>query len=215
MNKSEKAYIYLKRKILNNQLKPGTGIKIDQIAGELSVSKSPVREAIRKLEAEGLVEVVHNTGAKIKVIDINELEQIVLIRQRIETLAVGLSAENIDKPTIKKLRQMIDAMERCVQQDDKTKYSEINRDFHMEMYRASKAGILVNMIEDLWNRSERTTMVFNMFPDRFTKSNKEHMEMVDCLEKGDRENAERILYKQKEEGFVNVVRILKEYEKLK
>ncbi len=215
MNKSEKVYSYLKKKILSGDLRPGASIKLNQVAEELSVSKSPVREAIRRLEAEGLIDVIYNSGARVKDVDLKELEQIVLIRQRIECLAIGLAAKNIDSDKIRILRKMVEEMEECVKQNDKDKYSSINRDFHMIIYRASNADVIANLIEDLWNRSERTTMVFNMFPDRFLTSNSEHVKMVDCLENHDSIGAEEILHKQKEDGFIHVIRILKEYENFK
>lgn len=215
MNKSEQVYNHLKNKILSGELSAGTPIKISEVEEALSVSKIPVREAIRKLEANGLVEVVHNSGAKVKKVDLDELEQIVLIRQKLEVLAIGLCAERIDSEEIVRLREMSEQMNECVKKNDKKTYSAINREFHMVIYRASKAKFLADLIENLWDRSERTTMIFELFPARFEKSNKEHLEMINCLEKGDRENAERILNSQKEEGFINIVRILKEYERLK
>ena len=215
MNKSEQVYNHLKSKILSGELEAGAPIKISEVEEAMSVSKIPVREAIRKLEANGLVEVIHNSGAKVKKLDLNELEQIVLIRQKLEVLAIGISCEKIDAQTIAILRKMSEEMEECVKQNDKKKYSELNREFHMIIYRASKADFLVDLIQNLWDRSERTTMIFELFPDRFFKSNVEHAEMIDALERGDRDTAERILNIQKEDGFINIVRILKEYERLK
>ncbi len=215
MNKSEQVYNYLKSRILSGELEAGAPIKINEVEETLSISKIPVREAIRKLEANGLVEVIHNSGARVKTIDLNELEQIVLIRQKLEVLAIGLSAENIEKAEIAALDEFIEHMEECVKNNDKKKYSEINREFHMAIYRGSKANILVDLIQNLWDRSERTTMIFELFPSRFFKSNSEHREIVKCLENRDRENAEKILNNQKEEGFLNIVRILKEYERLR
>lgn len=215
MSKAELVYKHIKEKILANELKPGESLSISDIAAELAMSKIPVREGMRKLEAVGLVELTPNVGARVKKMDLDELEQLMLMRRELETLAAGLAAEKIDKATIKKLYKMIDAMEREVAAGRDKEYSQINRDFHMLIYRASKAKIIVDLIEELWDRSERSRWVFKLFPVRFLQSNIEHRQILEGLEKRDSQLVAELIRKQKSEGFMSVIRMLKEYEQAK
>lgn len=212
VNKSVTVYNYLKEKILANELKPGEPINIQALSEVLSISKIPIREAIKKLESIGLVETIHNRGARVKKLDLDELEQIMMIRLELEVMATRLCAKHIDKKTIKKLYRLVEEMEQERLAGREDKYSIINRDFHCTIYKSSQAYFLYGLIEDLWDRSERTRWIFHLFPERFQLSNKEHYEIVQALENGDVESACRLVKKQKEEGFLNVIKFLKEYE---
>ncbi len=214
LSKSDIVFKYLKEKILANELKPGEYINLQKVGEELSISKIPIREGIKRLESIGLVETTHNVGVKVKKLDINELEQLMLIRRELETLATRMAAEKIDKKTIKKLNGMIEKMEVERQAENVTQYGLINKDFHLTIYRASGAELIYNMIEDLWDRSERTRWVFSMFPERLKVSNKEHVELVNLLDEHNGQAA-NILYKQKTEGFLNVIRVLKELDNIR
>jgi DNA-binding GntR family transcriptional regulator len=211
VSKSELVYKYLKEKILANELKPGEYINLQKVGEELGISKIPIREGIKRLESIGLVETTPNVGVRVKKLDLNELEQLMLIRRELETLATRMAAEKIDRKTIKKLYTLIDKMEAERQAGNVNQYGIINKEFHLTIYRSSQAELIYNMIEDLWDRSERTRWVFSMFPERLKLSNREHVELVKLLEEHDGRAAD-IIYKQKTEGFLNVIRVLKELE---
>ncbi|MDR7868668.1 MAG: GntR family transcriptional regulator [Sporomusaceae bacterium] len=212
LSKSDLVFKYLKEKILSNEIKPGEYIHLQKVGDELSVSKIPIREGIKRLESIGLVETIHNVGVKVKKLDLNELEQLMLIRRELETLATRMAAEKIDQKTIKKLNSLIEKMEVERQAENVNQYGLINKEFHLTIYRASEAELIYNMIEDLWDRSERTRWVFSMFPERLRMSNQEHVELVNLLREHNTQAAD-ILYKQKTEGFLNVIKVLKELEK--
>lgn len=215
MNKSEQVYQYLRKKIISGEINPGDPVRFSDIEDELDVSKIPFREALKKLEANGLVEIIHNTGARVKRTDLNEMEQIALVRLELEALATSMAAEKIDEDTIERLWRYIDKMDELVAAGDKESYSEVNREFHMEVYRASQANFISQLIEDLWERSEKTMLVFNFIPERFTESNKEHKELVKYLEAHDKIGAAETLRKQKSGAFLAVIRMLKQYEMMK
>ncbi len=148
-------------------------------------------------------------------LNLDELEQLMLIRQELETLATRLAAKRIEKKTIRKLSKLVEQMEREVQAGREKEYSVLNKEFHLELYRASHAQILVDLIEELWDRSERSRWVFKLFPERFMLSNKEHLEIIESLEQKDSERAAELIRKQKSKGFMSVIKVLKEYEQVK
>jgi DNA-binding GntR family transcriptional regulator len=211
LSKSDLVFKYIKEKILSNELKPGEQINLQKIGEELSISKIPIREGLKRLESIGLVETTPNVGVKVKRLDLDELEQLMLIRRELETLATRMAAEKIDKKTIKKLKTLIDKMEIERQAENINQYSQLNKEFHLTIYRSSQADLIANMIEDLWDRSERTRWVFSMFPERFKASNDEHVILVELLEQHNSKAAD-IIYKQKSEGFLSVISVLKKLE---
>jgi DNA-binding GntR family transcriptional regulator len=210
VSKAQKVFLHLKEKILENELPPGEFINLNKVAQELNVSKIPVREGVKKLENIGLVESLPNVGARVKTLNLRELEQLVLIRRELEALAARLAAETIDKKTIKKLREYAAKMEECRLSGNIHEYVIVNRDFHRLIYKSSNSPILNNMVIDLWDRSERTRWVFSMFPERLAQSNAEHCELIEALEAHDAQKAGEIIYKQKSSGFINVIKVLKE-----
>lgn len=214
LSKSDIVFKYLKEKILANELKPGEYINLQKVGEELSISKIPIREGIKRLESIGLVETTHNVGVKVKKLDLDELEQLMLIRRELETLATRMAADKIDKKTVKKLKSLIDKMEVERQAENVNQYGLLNKEFHLTIYRASGAELIYNMIEDLWDRSERTRWVFSMFPERLKMSNQEHVELLNLLEEHDG-RAGDILYRQKTDGFLSVIKVLKELEKVR
>lgn len=214
MNKSEQVYQYLREKLLSGEMRPGEHIKINDVVAELDVSRTPVREALKRLEAENLVEIIHNVGAKVRKMDLDEMEQLVLIRQELEPLATKMAAEHMDEATLGRLNELLDRMDLLRESRNINEYTLVNREFHMVIYRASQAKILSDLIEDLWTRSERSMMIFALFPERLERSNQEHRKLVKALGEKDGELAAQILREQKAEGFINVIRLLKEYERI-
>ncbi|NPV69841.1 MAG: GntR family transcriptional regulator [Firmicutes bacterium] len=214
MLKADQVYEYLKEKIVSNELKPGEPIRIERVAEELGISKTPVREALKKLVAKGLAETKPNSGARVARLDLDELEQIFLVRRELEKLATRLAAEKIDKPAIAKLRRLADDMEKARIAGDTKLYGRLNKEFHSTIYYSCKADVIIRLINDLWDRSERSRWVFAMLPDRFELSNQEHYEIVESLERGDAERACQLIDKQKTDGFFPLIRLLKEYEKI-
>jgi DNA-binding GntR family transcriptional regulator len=210
MSKAQKVFLYLKEKILDNEMPPGEFINLNKVAQELSVSKIPVREGVKKLENIGLVESIPNVGVRVKSLNLHELEQFVLIRRELEALAARLAAETIDKKSIKKLKEYADKMEEYRLSDNIHEYIITNREFHCLLYKCSNSPILNNMVIDLWDRSERTRWVFSMFPERLAKSNHEHYELIKALEAHDAQTAGDIIYRQKSSGFISVIKVLKE-----
>lgn len=213
-SKSEIVFKYLKEKILANEIKPGEYINLPKIGEELSISKIPIREGIKRLESVGLVETNHNVGVKVRKLDLDELEQLMLVRRELETLATRMAVEKIDKRTIKKLKNLIEKMEVERQAENITKYGLLNKEFHLAVYRASGAEFIFKMIEDLWDRSEQSRWVFSMFPRRLKTSNEEHAELVRLLEEHDPRAAD-VLYRQQMDGFLNVIRMLKGLEEIR
>lgn len=213
--KSEIAYEYIKDKIMSNIIKPNEFIDLDLISSELNMSKTPIREAIKLLEANGLVETNPNVGAVVKQLNLDELEQIAIIRRELESLATELATQNMDKDTIAELKKYIDEMEKHCNANNPHDYTLVNQKFHLTIYEKCNLPILYNMIKELWEKSERTKWVFTLFPERLQHSNVEHKKLIKAFEDNDKDTARTLMYDQKSKGFLSVLKVLKEVEKLR
>ena len=202
--KSDIVYDFIKEQIITGIYKPDGRIIIRDVAQQLGVSDIPVREAIKRLAADGLLETKSHSGARVAPINTETLEEIFLIRIELETLSTRLAAKAASTEEIDALERLVDQMDDSINKQDLDAYSLSNRAFHQQLYRASHAQVLIDMVENLFLRSENSKMVFHYDPDRLRHSNEEHRSIVNAIRERDEEKAARIIRSQKETGF-NVV----------
>ena len=209
-------YENLKVNIVAGILKQGEKIVAREVAVELGVSDIPVREALKKLESEGLVENVPHVGSRVSQINLQKAEEIFAIRLELESFAVRLAAENAKSEELNELQRLVDEMEDLIQKDqvlesdDIKNLSLLNTEFHNKLYQSSGNDTLCEMIYSLKDRSQYTQSVFMYLPERQKLSNKEHQLIVDALRMGDAMKAEKTLREQKGhafEGFLNKLRL--------
>lgn len=197
MTKSEFVYNALKEEILSGEYRPNEKIVIRNVAERLNVSDIPVREALRKLEAEKLVVIVPHVGAIVNSISIKELEECVALRDVLEPFAARLAAENAKEEDIKTLTNLTVQMDKCVKEDNYKKYGRLNIEFHETIYRLSGNETLSLLIDELWRKTERLRAVFRNQPTRMKDSNEEHKRLVQALADGDGDKAEEVIRYQR------------------
>jgi DNA-binding GntR family transcriptional regulator len=185
VTKQERVYEALRERILSGAYGPGYRVVIDALAEEFSVSALPVREAIRRLEAEGLVVYRPNAGAQVAPADPSAFEEEMTVLALLEGLATSLAAPNLGRDEIKQLRdvnrQMAEAMERL----DSLGFGRLNQEFHAIIYDHCPNAALVGLLRDVARRLDaiRRT-VFVQIPYRGAASLKEHNELIDLIERG-------------------------------
>jgi DNA-binding GntR family transcriptional regulator len=151
-SKTEAVYVELRRRILEGGLLPGSSINQEQIAVELGVSTTPVREALRRLEAEGLVTAFAHREVVVSQLEPAELASIYEVRECLDALAVSLAAE---RRTDEDGAAIAEAMERAAARTDGNDAVAENRRFHTAVYRASHNPVLIELLDALWDRSDR------------------------------------------------------------
>jgi len=147
--KNNIAFNILKEKILSGELKPGEKLIIRKISSSLGVSETPVREALKTLEAEGLLSSVPYVGFVITKLKPKELEDILTIRFNLEFLATEIAIDNISNDDIERLADKTKEMSICVRENNIPNYGRLNREFHQIIYISSKSQFLYNLIIDL------------------------------------------------------------------
>ena len=139
----------LRQAILKGELKPGERLMEIQLAQKLGVSRTPVREAIRKLELEGLVLMIPRKGAEVAEITIKDLEDVLEVRAALEELAVCDACENITEEQILALKEAADNFRVALESDDLVKCAETDMAFHEVIYSATNNKRLLQILNNL------------------------------------------------------------------
>ncbi|MED4301086.1 GntR family transcriptional regulator [Geobacillus stearothermophilus] len=181
-NKTQLAYEYILSRIENGVYGPGYRVVIDQIARELGLSSIPVREAIRQLEAEGLVEFKPYAGAVVSNINEKEYIETLSVLAVLEGYATALSSPHLTKEAIDRLEQVNERMERALEELELERFSELNYEFHSLIYAHCGNAYLEEQIKQIWQRMKRIRAYgFTFVPQRAKASIEEHREIIRLL----------------------------------
>jgi DNA-binding GntR family transcriptional regulator len=184
----DRVYAILREQILAGDLEPGARLHQEGISAELGVSRTPVREAIARLAAEGLVDLLANRGARVAAVGENDMEAAYEARLGIEPLAARLAAARRDAAELAKLRKTLTP----ARKGPKAAYAA-SRAFHLELAVASGNPFLVDFSEALWaGRLGLHVYAQQMTPEQFAKDALEHEQILDAIEAGDGDTAERL-----------------------
>lgn len=194
-------YEKLKEEITAGLLEQGEKIVAREIARQFGVSDIPVREALKKLESDGLVENLPHVGSRVSVINLQTAREIFAIRLELESFATRLAAKNATPSQIDELQEIVEEIDRNVVESNVLEISRLNTLFHQKLYRLSGNESLCELIFSLMDRSQYSRSIFTLVPGRKEHSNEEHKRIVDALRKGNAEEAGKALRTQKEQAF--------------
>lgn len=160
----EVVFEYLRNAILSGELKPGERLMEVTIAEQLGVSRTPVREAIRKLEKESFVIMIPRKGAYVADLTKNDILEVLEIRKELEGFAAALSAERMTDIEKEQLGRIVEDFNECLVSMDKKRMIECDNEFHSFIFNASKNQRLINIIFDLHDQFQRFRLIyFNEF----------------------------------------------------
>lgn len=187
------AYGQVKAWILDHTLKPSQRIDQDELASMLGLSRTPVRTALEKLASEGLVEVAPHRGVTVTALSHSELEEVYMLRELLEIQATRLTVHRISAEELAEVeRLMLESEQRNTPQQF-AEYLELNRAFHLAIYRGARSPVLLRLICLLWDMSDRYRAAFLQMPGRVEHSMVEHREIVRKLADRDEEGLVRYL----------------------
>lgn len=187
------AYDELRRRILSGALPAGSRIDQDAEAARLNASRMPIREALRRLGAEGLVDITPHRGAVIRALSAADLEDLYVMRLALEGVAGRLGAEQLSASELEAMRQLLPAMEQIVAQDDPVAWLELDWAFHQMLYRAAQRPRLLQTIYQLREEARRYRTVGLSLPRVLEVSLYEHRAMIDACERRDGEGVEALI----------------------
>ena len=173
----------LRQAILQGRLQPGARIRQQEGASQFGTSRIPVREALRSLASEGLVTLEPDVGARVAELDLDELVELYLMRERLEPMVLAESAQHMSLAQIHSLRALVSEMHHLTTTDHHTKWSEADRQFHFQSYQAAGLKRALRLIESFWNTTQPYRHLYRMLPGRFELANSEHLLIVEALER--------------------------------
>lgn len=190
--KSLTIYRTLRERILSNELISGTRLVLRQLANQFDTSDIPVREALRMLERDGLVEMIPYRGARVTTLTAREIEETYFIRGHLESIATGLAAERITEAEVAVLDGLMVRMRAAVEAQDGPGFSELNQEFHRTIIAACGNEMLRDLTMDIWQRHSGFQRVFRMVPGRLAASQAEHEGIMAALRYRDAERAAKL-----------------------
>lgn len=186
---AEAALSVLQDAILAGELAPGAPLRLEGLAQALDMSVSPIREAVRQLEALGLAEHVPHRGARVKELTIDDLRDTYEVRLALESLAVSRAAERFEDAHADAARDFLDRYMEAVRRDDRRAERVAHAGFHFTLYAASDSDWLVRLIRPAWENTERYRAASLGRRRTHEEVQQEHESILDACRRRDAERA--------------------------
>jgi DNA-binding GntR family transcriptional regulator len=184
---AEKAYETLHAAIITGALRPGARLPIEELAEHLEMSPMPIREAVRRLDAVGLVENVPHRGARVKGLSVIDLGEVYEVRLALEIPAICRAAERFTEARVEQARESLSVLE-AMADDASVATSEAHARFHFALYDAAESLWLLRMIRPVWQVSERYALEWPQVR-RLAERTAEHREILAACEAHDPDRA--------------------------
>ncbi|MGX8796558.1 GntR family transcriptional regulator [Fusibacter sp. JL298sf-3] len=199
----EVVFDYLRNAILSGELKPGERLMEVAIAEKLGVSRTPVREAIRKLEKEKFVIMIPRKGAYVADLTKKDILEVLEIRKELEGFAAQLAASRMEPEELEKLGTILEDFNTCLEDMDKKRMIEVDNAFHSTIFDASKNSRLMHMIYDLHDQFQRFRLIYFSEFNNFKEIQASHIKIYEALSAKDEQGARR-----EAEAHVDLIREL-------
>lgn len=190
----EEAYTYILGRIRRGEYEPGDRLKAEDIASEIGMSRMPIREAFRRLSAEGLLIMRPNRGATVRALTLEDIEEIFEMRAVLEGLAIRLGVPRVDDRALEELKELLERMERSRHRDD-GEWLTHHRQFHESVCALSGRPRLLRQISSLHTAIEPYIRVWFINSDKPLSANvqREHEQILEVLRSGDPQRAETVM----------------------
>ncbi len=185
-------YGHIREDILSGRYQQNTELKETAIGAELGVSRTPVREALRQLELEGLVNIIPNRGAYVNMITAKDVQDIYVIRSMLEGLCARWATEHITKEQLEDLEETLCLSEYHTKKGNYEKLYELDGQFHEQLYNASNSRILNHVLSDFHDYVKRVRKATLAFQGRSVKSTEEHRAIFEAVRSRDADQAEEL-----------------------
>jgi DNA-binding GntR family transcriptional regulator len=200
----------IREQILTGRLPLGSRIDQQAIAEELGVSVIPVRESLRQLEGEGLVQIVAYRGAFVARPSLADVEGIYLIREVLEELAVKLAVGSVSRESLRELRRLMAEGEQAVAVGDIDELLSLNKSFHFVIYTHSRQPLLVDTITGFWDRIRLYRQMYIYQPESTETSLREHEQIYRLIESGDADAAGLAMRRHLERAGEKIIAMIRE-----
>ena len=202
----------LREAIIVGELKPGQRLMEVQVAEKMGVSRTPVREAIRKLELEGLVEMLPRKGAHVAELSVKDIMDVLEVRATLDGLATSLSATRITDDEKKELRHLLDQFINYVEKENLQGAIKKDVEFHDVIYRSSRNDKLIQISNNLREQIQRFRIVYIKDYSSSRELIREHTEIYEAIIAGNPETAMEAARRHIKNQEETIIRSLKRNE---
>ncbi|TCC17923.1 GntR family transcriptional regulator [Kribbella sindirgiensis] len=179
----EQVLAELRRRIVDGEYHEGERLTETRLADDFGVSRNPVREALRVVEAEGFVQILPRRGAVVATLDETAVRDLFAVREQLETLAAGLAAERATPAGISTLRRLVEEANDATKAEDFDRVAELNSEFHRAVIEVSGNRWLLSISAAMYHHVH---WVFRVgAAQRAPHSSEEHVRLVEAIEAGD------------------------------
>jgi DNA-binding GntR family transcriptional regulator len=187
VSKGDVIFESVREMIIRGEMLPGEPLRQRDLAARFNVSPTPVREALQRLESEGLVRSVLHQGSRVAELEDDEQEESYRILATLEPLATGLAMERMTDHDFEEVRRLERAFAERL--DDESMATELNRQFHFRIYECARSPLLLSLMRVLWLSFSHRRQLWRPH----AQSVKEHRLLIDALAAHDNEQAEAII----------------------
>jgi DNA-binding GntR family transcriptional regulator len=193
MNVSSAAYSAVKQTLLSSKYAPGDRVAIDELCTELEVSRTPVFEALNRLEVEGLVEIIPRKGVYLVSFTDEKAHELYAVRETLETMATKLAATNITDKQLEQLKKALDKQAASIKSEDNEGYATATVKFHNVIVEASGNKTLERLLSTVYSQMEalRLRSLYLYMPKPLRQSFAEHQRIYEAVAKRDPALCER------------------------
>lgn len=207
-NLNQLVYERLRTEILEGKLGPETRLKQEELTERLGVSRTPVREAIQRLETEGLVQYVQRKSAIVSAISKRKIEEIFELRALLEGYAAVKATENLSEKDLQQLRKMISQMDNYHSNQEVERLLKKNDQFHRFICSKAENETLLEMLGQIWRDIKRLRINYLYTPEGHEKSTREHEQLVGALESHDKKRIRKIVDEHSQSSKEGILKTL-------
>jgi len=211
---NQKVYRVLKESIIKGFLEPGTKLLENRIAEKMQVSRTPVREAMQKLVAEGFVKTTPNQTIVVTEVSPEDIKEVLQIRGVLEGLAARIAAKKINRQEIDELESVVTQMSLHVTKENLSYYCKVDDEFHNLILNICGNKWIIQIRDNLGSFIYRFRIKSLSVPGRLKHSLEEHRKIMESLKKHDSKNADRLSQVHMENTIINILKnIVKEEDR--
>ena len=186
-----KTFIILREKILNDTYQPGEKLNEVTLSKQLQISRTPIREALKQLELEGLVESIPNRGVFVKGFSARDIDDMFEIRKALESLGIQLAIDRMSDEAFDKITEAFELLEFFTEKKDINRVNELNIQFHDSIYQATQSQYFSKVIKDLVYYITVTSKHSLSTLERLETAMQEHREIYEAIKNKDKELASK------------------------
>ena len=182
---TDKAYEILREKIVRYKIRPGSIVTSKALSVALEMSQTPVREALCILEHERFIERIYKKGYSVRLMNAQDVCDLYDLRIGVETVAAERAAESISKKRLKSLETTLELIENAILNGKKASILKHEQSFHLQILQATKSWIILETGRSILERIWMLQKIVLFSSEHWDESQKQHLELLDCLTRGD------------------------------